>query len=193
MHGGFGVAVHALGNDAIEEVLAAYERTRTFGARIEHAMFATARQAEKMARLGVTAVVQPGHLWAYGSSVARSGIDAYLPPIPTRVLLDAGVTVALSSDGPTAPWDPLHILRVAVDRRTAEGRVLRPDQAMTREEALRAATVVAAQAARVGEEKGSIEPLKQADLAVLTGDPFDPATRVRETWIQGRKVWSEDE
>jgi predicted amidohydrolase YtcJ len=37
--------------------------------------------------------------------------------------------------------------------------------------------------------KGSLEPGKQADFAVLSGDPFDASTKVLQTWIAGRKVW----
>ncbi len=94
-----------------------------------------------------------------------------------------------TSDGPTALWEPLPIMRLAVERRTEEGLVIRPDQALTREEALRAATVTAAEAAGVGDEKGQIAPGKQADFVVLTGDPFDAETRVSQTWVSGRKVW----
>jgi predicted amidohydrolase YtcJ len=188
---GFGIAVHAMGNEAISQVLSAYERARVYGGRIEHAMFATDRDAERMARLGVTVVIQPGHVFSYGVLVAASGLDSYLPPTPARRLVDAGVKVALSSDGPTALWEPLPIMRLAVERRTEEGPVIRPDQALTREEALRAATVTAAEAAGVGEEKGQIALRKQADFVVLTGDPFDPETRVSQTWIAGTKVWEE--
>ena len=189
---GFGLAIHALGNEAVSQALWAYERARVYGARIEHAMFASERQAAAMAKLGMTAVIQPGHVFSYGVLVATTGLDRFLPPVPARRLLDAGVKVSLSSDGPTALWEPLRILRLAVERRTEEGLVIRPDQAMTREEALRAATVGAAEAAGVGEEKGQIAPGKQADLVVLGGDPFDAGTRVRQTWIAGKKVWEED-
>src|SRR5205823_11050545 len=144
-------------------------------------------QAARMAKLGTTAVIQPGHVFSYGVLVATTGLDGFLPPVPARRLLDAGVKVSLSSDGPTALWEPLRILRLAVDRRTEEGLVIRPDQALTREEALRAATVGAAEAAGVGEEKGQIAAGKQADFVVLTGDPFDPETTVTQTWIAGAK------
>src|SRR5207247_1270113 len=96
---------------------------------------------------------------------------------PARRLIDAGVKVSLSSDGPTALWEPLKILRLAVDRRTEEGLVIRPDQAMTRQEAIRAATVGAAEAAGVGDDKGRIEPGRQAELVrrafefLLEGEP----------------------
>ena len=128
-------------------------------------------------------------MFSYGALVVETGLDEFLPPVPARRLLDAGVKVSLSSDGPTALWEPLRILRLAVSRRTEEGLVIRPDQAMTREEALRAATAGAAEAAGVGEEKGQIAPGKQADLVVLSGDPFEETTRVRQTWIAGKKVW----
>jgi predicted amidohydrolase YtcJ len=188
---GFGLAVHALGNEAVSQTLWAFERARVYGARIEHAMFTSERDADRMAKLGVTAVIQPGHVFSYGVLVATTGLDGYLPPVPARRLLDAGVKISLSSDGPTALWEPLRILRLAVSRRTEEGLVIRPDQALTREEALRAATVGAAEAAGVGDVKGEIAPGKQADLVVLSGDPFDDTTRVRQTWIAGKKVWEE--
>jgi predicted amidohydrolase YtcJ len=186
---GFGVAVHALGNEAVSQTLWAYERARVYGARIEHAMFTTQRDADRMAKLGITAVIQPGHVFSYGVLVATTGLDEYLPPVPARRLLDAGVKISLSSDGPTALWEPLRILRLAVDRRTEEGLVIGPDQALTREEALRAATVGAADTAGVGDAKGEIAPGKQADLVVLSGEPFDEQTRVLQTWIGGKKVW----
>jgi predicted amidohydrolase YtcJ len=188
---GFGLAVHALGNEAVSQTLWAFERARVYGARIEHAMFTSERDADRMAKLGVTAVIQPGHVFSYGVLVATTGLDGYLPPVPARRLLDAGVKISLSSDGPTALWEPLRILRLAVSRRTEEGLVIRPDQALTREEALRAATVGAAEAAGVGDVKGEIAPGKQADLVVLSGDPFDDTTRVRQTWIAGKKAWEE--
>ncbi|MBI4260679.1 MAG: amidohydrolase family protein [Actinobacteria bacterium] len=184
---GFGVAIHALGNEAIRHAAAALERAGGGGGgRIEHAMFPERAEIETMARLGVTAVVQPAHLFAYGALVASTGLDSFLPPIPFRSFLDAGIPVALSSDAPTALWEPLEILRMAVDRRTEDGVVLRAEEAPTREEALRAQTAGAADAALVGEVKGRIRPGHRADLAVLTGDPFDPATRVRQTWVAGR-------
>lgn len=186
---GFGVAVHALGNEGIEVALAALGSSGAEGARIEHAMFATPGQTERMARMGVTAVVQPGHLISYGAFVASTGIDRYLPPVPLRRLLDAGVRVAFGSDAPTAVWKPLEILRAAVERRTQEGARLAPEQAAGRDEAFRAATSEAARAAGVGDSKGAILPGRLADLAVLSGDPFDPATRVVETWVAGERVF----
>ena len=187
---GFSVAIHALGNEAIEHALGALERGGAEGARIEHAMFATPAHAAHMARLGVTAVIQPGHLWSYGRLVADAGIEGLIPPVPARTLLDAGVKVALSSDAPTAVWEPLRILRVAVDRRSREGMVLAAGEAVTPEEALRAATAGGADAAGVGDRKGVVAAGRQADLAVLSGHPLAPGTRVLETWVAGKRLWA---
>ncbi|HEX9236269.1 MAG TPA: amidohydrolase family protein, partial [Actinomycetota bacterium] len=55
------------------------------------------------------------------------------------------------------------------------------------------ATGGGAEACGVQSIKGSIEVGKQADFAILSDDPFDPSTRVRETWIGGRRVWSSGE
>lgn len=185
---GFSVAIHALGNDGVEDALGALEAGGR-GGRIEHAAFVSEKQAERIARAGITVVMQPGHLWSYGRMIGSTGVADYLPPVPVRRMLDAGVHVALSSDAPTAIWEPLAIMRAAVDRLTSDGEPLSPDQAVTPEEALRAATVTAAEAAGVGELKGRIAPGRQADLAVLSGDPVDQGTTVRETWVAGRRAW----
>jgi predicted amidohydrolase YtcJ len=110
-------------------------------------------------------------------------------PVPLRPAIDAGCVVSISSDAPTAPATALENMQAAVYRRAADGTPVRPDLAITHEEALRAATVAGAEACGVAAVKGSLEVGKQADFAVLSGDPFDPQTRVRETWIGGERRW----
>ena len=117
-------------------------------------------------------------------------VDRVFDPIPMRIAIDAGCRVAISSDGPTAPGSALENMRAAVDRMPADGIPIRPDLAISRAESLRAATVGGAEALGLARVKGRLEPGKQADFAVLSGDPFDPATKVRETWIAGSRVWS---
>ncbi len=188
---GFSIAIHAVGNEAIRFALDALEGSPGEGHRIEHAMFAEAGQAERMARLSVTAVVQPGHLRAYGELIRAVGLDAELPPVPLRRLLDAGVRVALSSDAPSVSPDPLDALAIAVTRR-AQGIQVAPDQAIGEEEALRAATVGAARAAGF-EDAGTLLPRTRADLAVLADLPFAPGVMVRETWVAGSRAFPEED
>jgi len=75
-----------------------------------------------------------------------------------------------------------------VDRRFPGGRELQPEQALSREEAVRAATVSAA-ASLGAPGAGGIQAGQPADLAVCDGDPFTPATRVTQTWVAGAVAW----
>ena len=184
---GFGVAIHAIGNEAVRAALDALEGAPGEGHRIEHAMFAEGGHAERMARLGVTAVVQPGHLGAFGELIRAAQLDAELPPVPLRRLLDAGVAVGLSSDAPSVAPDPLAAMALAVTRRVRGGEVA-PDQAIGEDEALRAATVGAARAAGY-EDAGTLTAGTRADLAVLSGRPLDQELRVMETWVAGERAF----
>ena len=102
---------------------------------------------------------------------------------PLRELLEAGITVGLGTDSPaSAPsFDMFEELRTALY--LARARERRPE-ALTATEALELATLGSARALGLGDEIGSLEPGKRADLAVvsLEGSPFlpweDPAAAV---------------
>jgi imidazolonepropionase-like amidohydrolase len=59
--------------------------------------------------------------------------------------------------------------------------------------ALRAVTLEAARMLDLGDQLGSLEPGKDADLVILSGPPFSVWTRVLETWIDGELVWDADD
>jgi predicted amidohydrolase YtcJ len=82
---------------------------------------------------------------------------------PFRSLLAAGIPLALGSDGPINPY--LNIMLATID----PGR---PTEAITREQAVIAYTLTSAYAELAEKEKGSLEPGKLADLAVLSQDIF---------------------
>ncbi len=119
---------------------------------------------------------------------------------PTRALIDAGITVGLGTDSPaSAPsFDMFDELRAAVE--LARAREGRPD-ALSATEALELATIGSARALGLGDEVGSLEPGKAADIVVVDlGDsalvPWeDPAAavvlagspqRVVTTFVGGR-------
>lgn len=58
---------------------------------------------------------------------------------------------------------------------------------MTRAGALRALTLSGAEILDLGARIGSLEPGKDADFAILDGDPFSVYTKVEETWVEGVK------
>ena len=82
----------------------------------------------------------------------------------------------------------------AVERQTTAGRVLGPEQRITPDEALRAHTIDAAWQVFQDHERGSIEPGKRADFAVLSDDPLttDKPLKditVEETVVLGETAW----
>jgi predicted amidohydrolase YtcJ len=192
---GFRVAIHALGNEALGMALDALEEGRRAtgkevdGCRIEHAMFARPRDFARAARLGLTLSMQPGHAAHYGPAIRMMGIDRVFEPVALRHALEAGCRVAISSDGPTIPTFGLENVRAALIRIDVEGQPVGPGQAVSKTDAMRAATIGGAEACGVEGTKGSIAVGKQADFAVLSGDPFDRSTGVLQTWVAGRKVW----
>ena len=99
-----------------------------------------------------------------------------------RTLEDAGIDVAFHTDDYIT--DSRLFLRMgAIGVRTG----------MSREKALEALTLAGARMLDLEERIGSLEPGKDADFVVLSGDPFSVYTRVQETWIEGRKVFDLDD
>ncbi len=91
------------------------------------------------------------------------------------------------------PYNPFRAMQTAVTRRTEGGRVFGADQRVTRAEALRMVTLDAAWLSLDETRKGSVEPGKLGDLAILTADPLTcPEDKMREiravTTIVGGKV-----
>jgi predicted amidohydrolase YtcJ len=112
-------------------------------------------------------------------------------------MLDAGLTVALSSDAPVVPDDnPLLGMKGALDRQDGNGEPLAPEQAITPEEAFCAYTMGGAIASGDDDNRGSLTPGKWADLVILTGDPLNTPPdglldiRVDETYLGGNLVYS---
>ncbi|MBI4328606.1 MAG: amidohydrolase [Chloroflexi bacterium] len=157
---GLQVAVHAVGDRAVEAVLDVYAAVvgREKRPRIEHATVLGPDLVERMARQGVVATLQPRR---QAQLVARLGKERAGWANPWRALVDAGVHVAGSSDAPylqPAP-SPLAGLAEAVRK------------GLTVEEALRAFTYGPAYAAFLEDETGVLKPAMAADLVVLERDP----------------------
>ena len=191
---GLQIAIHCLGNRAIEQALNSLERAlrevprEDPRYRIEHAFFAEAEQFERAKSLGVIISHQPAFLYSMGDRfeafIDRAGLDS--PPFPYRAMLDAGLAVASGSDYPCAPVEPLLGLYAAVARRTRSGAgPVAEEQAISALEALRTYTLNSAAAMFRDHEVGSIEVGKRADLVVLSHDPslVDPK-HIREIVVQ---------
>jgi predicted amidohydrolase YtcJ len=198
---GWRIATHAIGDVAIDQVLSIYEQLGPHKCgvahRIEHFGLPNASQLARAARLGVIAAPQPVFLRSLGRNFRQYLPDSLLSrAYPIRAMLDAGVCVALSSDAPVVEDDdPLVGMAAAVTRCDDEGDPIALDQAITIQEALFGYTMGGAIASGDADNRGSIEPGKWADLAVLSQNPLDvePAKlaelKVEMTLLAGRIVF----
>jgi hypothetical protein len=89
--------------------------------------------------------------------------------------------LGLDPNGSLNPYNPFLTMATAITRRTEGGRVIGPEQAVSREEALRMMTLNAAYLSFDERRKGSIEVGKLGDLAVLSDDFMAcPADRIKD-------------
>jgi predicted amidohydrolase YtcJ len=193
------VATHAVGDAAIDLVLNAYEKADAeqsiVGRRwsIEHAFIGRPDHLPRMKALEI-AISAQSHLYLAGPSLMkywgapRAGITT-----PARMYLDAQLPVSSGSDAPVVPYPPLWTIYHFVTRDTITGGVLGADQRVSRQQALRMATINNAWLNMEERIKGSIEPGKLADLVILNEDPLTcPEPRLRDatvvTTLVGGKV-----
>jgi predicted amidohydrolase YtcJ len=158
--------LHAVGDRTIEAILNAMDATGGPAVwarrrlRLEHADSLMPDLIPRAKALGVIVVQNPTHL---GLNVKQWGPERAPRNQPMRALLDAGIPLAIGSDGPNNPY--LNIMLAS----TYPGK---PTQAVTREQAVIAYTLTAAYAEFAEKDKGSLVADKLADLAVLSQDIF---------------------
>lgn len=204
---GWPLALHANGDAGIDMVLDACRAVRDAGidmsrirARIEHCSMLHDDQIARMKDLGVSASFLIGHVHFWGVWMR----DRVFGPARVnhlgrcRSVEQAGVGFTLHSDFMVTDPDPLHMIEMAVTRRTWKEPdfVLNPAERISVESAIRAVTSEAAWQLFSEHEIGSLEPGKLADLVILDEDPrkvpVDAIRRIRvlETWMDGTRVYA---
>ncbi|MDP9112982.1 MAG: amidohydrolase [Acidobacteriota bacterium] len=208
---GWRPAVHVPTNESLEGVLQAYEAAdRESPIRdkrwvVEHIAGATPPLMDRLAKLGVIVSVTTnysGYASDYDAAVRTMGKEQAERQTPLREMLDHHLVVVTGSDytGPNpdtqTPNNPFIPLYYYVSRKTRDGRVLGPQEKISRQEALRLATNNNAFATWEEKVKGSIEPRKLADFVILSGDfmtvPEEQILKLHPlaTYVGGRKVYS---
>ena len=174
---GYQLALHAIGDAAIEQVLNAYEKALAATPRpdprhrVEHCGFSDDQQIRRLADLGVQPVPQPVFLYDFGDLyVEMVGEARAAAAYPMRRWTSAGLYPAASTDCPVSDCDPFANLYTMRTRRTDRGTVLGGQEALTAEEALAAYTYNGAYVGRAEHTKGRLEPGQLADLAVFDTD-----------------------
>lgn len=207
---GLQVAQHAIGDYASEIALDALEHAVAVNGekprrhRIEHLEYAAPGTAERMARLGVTASMQPVHSdpAIFANWAEMLGDDRVDRAFPWPEYEDAGALLAFSTDAPTAPHEALANMYVASTRASALDRsvaAIHPQFALPLASAIGHATRDAAASVGDGDWRGRIAPGFAADLIVLDADPFAEgpesllSAHVVETIVAGRTRYRAEE
>lgn len=159
MHG-LEVAVHAIGDAAVGQALAALAATGVVGS-VEHAQLVGEEELARWRGLPVRAGVQPAHLLDDRSAAERAWPDRTGQVLPLRRLVDAGVELAMGSDAPFGTPDPWLAVAAAVHRARPGEDPWHPELALTPREALAAS--VDGQRVRAG---------ARGDLVLLDADPL---------------------
>ncbi len=179
--GGVQINTHAIGDEAnrllldwYAEAFAANPEANDLRWRIEHAQILHTEDIQRFADLSVIASMQPSH--AIGDlyfAPDRLGPNRLDGAYAWRSLIDAGVIIAAGSDAPVERGDPLIEFYAAVARRGLDGTQTedwRPDEAVTRAQALKMFTAWPAYASFQEHTLGTIEPGKRADFTVFAKD-----------------------
>jgi len=206
-------AVHAIGDRAVdwlfrarEEVGAGAEEVGDLPFRVEHAQHLPPDGVSRSARTGMILSVQPYHLTDDAPRVSEKlGPEREGRALAFRSMLDAGATLAFGSDWPVAPLEPVRTLQAGVTRVPAadrgsegdrRGEAWTPGERLSIEEALVAHTRGGDRAGLPGARAGILEAGREADLVVLSRNPFqtDPLEWHRElkvemTFVAGKPVY----
>jgi predicted amidohydrolase YtcJ len=193
---GSGVAVHAVGNGAVEMLLDAQatgvSREDPLRLRIEHAMVLDPGLIARIAESASPVVAQPAFLSAFGHDLEVVPVPRPLMLMPFRSMLDRGVELVFSSDFPAAHLSPWWGIADAITRSDGRGGVIHPEESVSVAEALHAYTEAAARAIGV-DEAGSLEVGKRADLQWVSADPFRTvdlrSIQTRALWRDGRLIY----
>ena len=173
------VHVHVNGDQASDFALQAFAKAAAEHAFqvphvLQHAQMMDSQQLRQAKDLGLNINFFANHTYYWGDQHCQQtvGSDIASRMNPAREALDMGLVVALHSDAPVTPMGPLHVMWSAVNRVTASGALLGPEQRINAAEALRAITLAPAITLGMEQEIGSLAVGKRADITVLAGDPL---------------------
>ena len=200
---GFQVNIHCIGDAAVRMVLDTYaeflEEGNDLRWRIEHAQIVHPEDVPRFGLLGVVPSIQATHAtsdmyWAE----ERLGPERIKTAYAYQDLLNACGWIPNGTDFPIEGISPLHTFFSSVFRKDYQfwpRDGFQPENALSREDALRSMTIWAAKACFMESLTGSLEAGKQADFVItdrdlMTADEKDiPSSRILQTWIGGERVF----
>ena len=170
--------------DAIEDVMKHYPNC-LHRFVIQHCQMADETLLRRMSKLGISANFFANHLYFWGDQhwEFTLGPERATKMNPCRTATELGIEFSVHSDAPVTPLDPLFTAWCAVERTSRSGRVIGPQETLTRTQALRAITLAAAYTLEMEGEVGSLQVGKQADLVILDKDPLDHHNELRQIQV----------
>ena len=203
---GWQIATHAIGDKAIDTVLACYAEAQRVHSRyrpdhrIEHAMLLNPNLITRMRRQNIWSVGQPEFISGLGDAYFDAlGEERAFRLSPYATLDAQNVAQAFSSDCPVVPGAPLDGIRAAIERKTPKGRILNPLECVSPETAVYNYTAAPAYATRTEQDRGTLEIGKWADFVLLSADPIStPADewerlQVEATFVGGECLYGAEQ
>ncbi len=201
---GMQIAVHAIGDGALDMLLSAYEKalkehpSDDHRHGVVHCQITRKDQLEKIASLGLHVYAQ-GIFLDYDAKIVHERVGNALADTSYRwkTLMKMGVRVSNGTDSPVELPDALKCMQLAVTRQPVDRSTppYLPEEAFTVEEALQSYTSAGAYASFEENIKGEMLPGMLADFTVLEESPFDISSdRIRNipvlsVYLGGNKVW----
>ncbi len=174
---GWQIGTHANGEAGIDLTATLYERLqreyprRDPRFRFEHCTVLTPELIRRIKALGAIPTPFSAYVFFHGEKMGEYGAKRTERMFPVRWFIDAGIPVAMGSDYPPGPFEPMMALTSMITRTDLRGTVWGANQRVTFDEALKVLTVNGAYASFEEHQKGSLTAGKWADLVVLGRDP----------------------
>ena len=178
---GMDVAVHAIGDRAIDMILTAFENAyderKGWKQRfyLIHGYIPRKESYERMKKLPLVVVSQPVFIRNFvGMALPRLGKERYERLFPMRDFIDNGIICTSSSDACVQEINPFYGIQCCVTRKSLNesDEVIAAKQAISVYEAVETYTKFAAYVVSEENIKGTLEPGKLADFVVLNQDIF---------------------
>jgi predicted amidohydrolase YtcJ len=202
---GFQLAIHAIGDRAMEMILNSYEKLeKNYSGKdlrpvIIHCQFTNKEILQRFKQLNVIANVQPSFVMTDWPIVEKAvGKERAFESYNWKSMLDHNIKVSFSSDAPIESFNPLYGIYAAVTRKNLAGEPSEgwyKGQSLSVMEALIAFTLGSAYMNFEENIKGSISPGKLADFVVLSENilttPSDKIKdiKVMQTFVGGRRAY----
>ncbi len=211
---GWQITIHVWGDKAIDMALDAFESALKEFPRtdhrhtLEHVIYPTRQQLERIKRLGVVLSAQPNYIPLYGDGFIKAVNKDYsltlnemaCRMIPLKTILDLGIPLAFGTDNPEVPdlavkWGFIGSVSRLMRN---NGQIANSSECITVQQALRCYTMGSAYVVSQEKERGSLENGKIADIAVWSLDLYSVAAsdlmnlKAEITIIGGKLVYKAD-